>query len=436
MLGIRLAAVALLSIGLMAAPAAQAANQLYQGSWVAESFGNDLVGGTGASEFFSVFGMPQGILCNAGAPRCPLASTPVSAPGGNFSALGDTCTPYTVWNPSRPAKGATACTVTPMGGCQPFPQTPRYRNPAFFTAGGAANNATACTASTTVGGSPATMFLTTNSPDRGVAMKGNPVSGPGVANATAYGVGGAFTIAAAGANPKGPGMRRTTVGSFNNIGGVYLYSYTYATFRNASGFFASGFGPGDFSVPYKQGANTVAKAVVKKGPNQFGGVMRLLGKLTTKVCYFRNGGCSLGENDWRYDAVGTSAMTSGGVVTQGYQALYTAMYYHTALMQVSTIMAIGSRFPWTTGSVTVTATGRGPHKTVERRKGYDARTAGGGGTLQLVTPIITRWLQPAANFETGGVGVLRFEFAPEPAKWMALAAGLSLLTVVYRARGR
>ncbi|MGE4651653.1 MAG: hypothetical protein AAEJ53_12260, partial [Myxococcota bacterium] len=78
--------------------------------------------------------------------------------------------------------------------------------------------------------------------------------------------------------------------------------------------------------------------------------------------------------------------------------------------------------------------GRGPNKTIEQRKGFDSRTVNGSGTLQLVTPVLTRWLQPAAQFETGGVGVLRFTFAPEPRAWMALVSGLSVLAVLYRAR--
>jgi hypothetical protein len=114
---------------------------------------------------------------------------------------------------------------------------------------------------------------------------------------------------------------------------------------------------------------------------------------------------------------------------------HTFKYYHTFLMQTSVIMGIGSRFPWTTGSVTVTATGRGPNNTIERRHGFDNRVSG-IGSVQLVTPIITKWLQPATNFETGGIGILKLEFVPEPGKWMLLVAGLSLLSVFYRFRGR
>jgi hypothetical protein len=95
----------------------------------------------------------------------------------------------------------------------------------------------------------------------------------------------------------------------------------------------------------------------------------------------------------------------------------------------------GSRFPWTTGSVTVTAKGRGPDKTVHYAKGYDNRTPTGGyGTIQLVSPTLTRWLQPCCKFETGGIGILRIKFVPEPRVWVMLVAGGSSLGALYRRR--
>jgi hypothetical protein len=185
--------------------------------------------------------------------------------------------------------------------------------------------------------------------------------------------------------------------------------------------------------------STVASINVKEGAARFGGTMRMLGALTTKVCYFRNGGCSLGENNWRFDAVGASVYTSlGGGITEGYIATYKAYYYHTFLMQTSTVNVYGSRFPWTTGSVTVKATVRGPHETVHYAKGYDNRNAtipNGTGTIQLVTPVLTRWYQPAANYETAGIGILRIKFVPEPQRWAMLVAGISLLAVAYRMQG-
>jgi hypothetical protein len=406
------------------ATTSEAANQQYVGSLVIESFGNDVVGGTGASQFFSVFGMPQGIQCNPLQPRCTINQTPVDSLG-SFSPLGAYCAAIG----PRPAKGATATKFVP----------PLYRNPNFFTPGGAPK-ATSCTATTTASGAPATMFLTTNSTKRGIVMKGAPLTGQDVVTLVGSGPAG-FKVQAAPLTPvkvPGPtgfGIRRTTVGEFNNIF-PYLYSYTYATLRNDAGSFFAGGGPGSFNVKYYQGKAAVAQVKVTAGPNKFGGVMRLLGKLTTKVCYFRNGGCSLGGNDWRYEAIGAKAYTMGGVVTGGYLAQNKAYYYHTNLMQTNTVSVSGSRFPWTTGTVSVTAKYRGPHPTIEVRKGYDNRTSQGMGTIQLVTPLLTRWLLPGSNYETGGVGVMRLQFVPEPRSWLLLVAGLSTLGLLYRLRGR
>jgi hypothetical protein len=49
--------------------------------------------------------------------------------------------------------------------------------------------------------------------------------------------------------------------------------------------------------------------------------------------------------------------------------------------------------------------------------------------------VLTRWLQPAYNSETGGIGILKIKFVPEPQTWAMLVAGVSLLAVGYR-RGR
>jgi hypothetical protein len=56
--------------------------------------------------------------------------------------------------------------------------------------------------------------------------------------------------------------------------------------------------------------------------------------------------------------------------------------------------------------------------------------------MQLVSPVLTRWLQPAVNFETAGIGILRIKFVPEPQTWMVLVAGISMLGLGARLRGR
>jgi hypothetical protein len=431
-------ALGLLSVGIAVATTAQAGNQLFEGSWSVKAFGNECslatsgganpYCGNGApeSEVYGAFGIPQGIQCNADQPRCPFESTPVSSKSGKFAPLGGSqemalyCLPWANWQglgtTARPAKGDTAFYSGMKGGKIP----PHYRNPAFFT----------------TGGQPGTTFCTSTSRSplggKGLVQAGQPVAGTWGAVTT---TGGAFNFGAAGND--GAGVRSTgQIGEFAALY-PYIYSYTYATLQNNAGFFGPGSGPGDFSVKQYQGANTIARARVKEGAAKFGGTMTMLGAYTTKVCYYRNGGCSLGDMNWRYDAIGTSAPTVNGVVTVGYIVTYVGYYYNTALQQSSTINVYGSRFPWTTGSVTLTATGRGPHKTVHYTQGFDNRTATSHkGTIQLVTPVLTRWLQPAVNFETGGVGSLRIKFIPEPQTWAMLLAGVSLLGVGYRMRGR
>jgi hypothetical protein len=229
----------------------------------------------------------------------------------------------------------------------------------------------------------------------------------------------------------------------------YIYSYTYATLRNDQGTFGPGQGPGSFTRQYKLGGvTTVASIMQTAGKKQFGGTMKMLGAMTTKVCYWLQaggGGCSLGVMDWRYDAIGAEGYyySTGGMLTKGVIYTYATRYYNTRLSMYSPAALSGERFPWTTGAVTITAIGRGPHKTVHYAQGYDNRnvtsggefTSLGKGTIQLVSPVLTRWFG-YTFYETAGIGVLRIKFIPEPQTWAMLVAGVSLLGVATRLRGR
>ena len=413
---------AAIALGMPASSDAE--NQQYVGSLIIESRGNDLLPLPKAA--FFVFGMPQGIQCNPGRPLCPLTSTPVVTTFSGkkaFDPLGTLCTPFSYFGPKRAPMSATF-----------FYGPPFYRNPGFFTPMGYPN-ATACTATTTVMGMPATMFLTTNSPLRGYVMKGAPLTGEQIVTLSGTGPAGFKLKAAPTApvkkpGPTGFGLRRTTFGEFNKIY-PYLYSYTYATLRNDKGSFFAGGGPGSFALTYPK-----AYLAVKPGKAKFGGVMRLLGKLTTKGCYYKYGGCSLGNKNGRYDAIGATPYTSMGVVTMGYYAYSTAKLYNTALMTVSYAKAYGPRFPWTTGTALVSVMYPDFATTFEVRKGYDKRTPLGKGTIQLVTPLLTTWVHKGFAAQTGGIGVMRLEFVPEPQKWLLLSIGLLTLGILYRARCR
>jgi hypothetical protein len=429
--GAAIAAVVLVAFAFGATDAG--AQTLYKGTWIAESFGNDKVGGTDASEFFSVYAAPQGNLCNPVNPRCAFSSTPVAytttGPGTakTFNPLGPLCTPLTG---PRPVKGGTVSARVP----------PLYRNPAHFTPGGLANNSS-CPGNVTASGAQATQYLAPFDPQRGAVMNGKPVVGLGYATLT----GADFKIPAAASAPGTEwdklGMFRTTTGSFTNVP-PYLYSYSYATLRNdvgefgvGKGFFSAAAADSTVNFTNMAGGTTVASVKVTKGAGNFGGVMRLLGQLTTKVCYFYQGGCGLGYGEWRYESIGDAGNKNkaGSVVTESFTTSFTFQYYNTALNTFAKYTVVPQRFPWTTGTVTVTATGRGPHKTFVQRKGHDNRSAG-IGTVQLVSPILTQWLgqNPAVQFETGGIAVLNINIVPEPGVLFGLVAGLSLLAVAYR----
>ncbi len=415
----RLLVVGLLSVGIAAATTAQAGTQLFEGSWIIKAFGNEITTGTGESAFYQATRVPLGNQCNNFMPRCSFSSTPVTSMdkwdplGGTLTGINPFCTPFTVFSATmRPAKGATA---THMNGIR-IP--PIYRNPTFFTGNGAPNT-TFCSGATSI------------------VQKGSPVVGTFTAVTTVNQLG-AFSFGSAPATGS-MGIRVTgQIGEFA-ASYPYIYSYTYATFYNARGVFGPNAGPGSFTVAYKTGGVTVAKITVKAGDNKFGGTMQMLGALTTKACYYSNNGCWLGGSDWKYNVAGATAMTDAGVVTAGYVTIQTVMSYHTGIMQSSTFTGVGSRFPWTTGTVTVTAIGRGPHKTVHYEHGYDNRntaTPYGKGTIQMVTPLITKWLGGETEYETAGIGILRIKFIPEPQTWAMLLAGASLIAVGHRMRGR
>jgi hypothetical protein len=388
-----------------------AGGQIYEGSWIAESFGNDKVGiGTEESQYFEVAGIPQGVQCHPNAPLCAISSTPFALTAGNvltvWNPVGPFCRPLTAGEQPRPAKGGTlttggaTCAVPP---CNKKP--PLYRNATFFTPGGSPFNQ-ACEGNQTVSGSPANVYLGPGNPLRGLVQAGAPLTGIGIATtpgnfaspATAFNL----PAAPATAGPPGPAnhMRRTTVGSF--IGeGPYLYSYTYATLRNDAGSF--GAGQGFFSksaaantVTYQnlQGQDIFATVRVKKGSKPFGGVMKLLGSYGNKVCYFYGGGCGLGYGDWGYENIGATGYK--GKVANGTDG---------------TVVA-----PWTSQFI---------------------QTYYNTGTVQLVSPILTQWLSRfggGEKFETGGIAVMKLRFIPEPGAIASLVAGLSMLWVLHRSR--
>jgi hypothetical protein len=93
------------------------------------------------------------------------------------------------------------------------------------------------------------------------------------------------------------------------------------------------------------------------------------------------------------------------------------MYYNTALMQRGTVSGKNTAFPWTTGTVTATGSRRpgGYPPNDMKRTGYDNRTTPNGeGTIQLVTPLLTHWINPTFNDnDSAAIAILRIVFGPD-----------------------
>jgi hypothetical protein len=221
----------------------------------------------------------------------------------------------------------------------------------------------------------------------------------------------------------------------------FNFEIEYADLRNDAGVFAKGSGPGSFTV--SRSLASTAKVRVKAGASRFGGTMRLLGH------YYTNRGIesgspystSVGATPWNLQYLGASAHTVTSVVTGGYtkkSSISRPYYLHPPAgpnFGYSPRVVTVSAFPWTTGTAEVTALS-GPQATILNRKGYDNRTANGAGTLQMVSPMLTRWQNPFGDYHTGSIGIMRLVFVPEPQAWRMLAAGICAIALLYRTSRR
>ena len=204
----------------------------------------------------------------------------------------------------------------------------------------------------------------------------------------------------------------------------------YADLRNDVGGFSAGGGPGNFAIAHG------AKVRVTAGKNQFGGTMRLLGD------YYTNRGLatiskSAGDTPWNLQYIGAGAATAMGKVTGGlqYSAMISRKWLNLGSYGYSARTATISAFPWTTGIVEVTATG-GPQATILKRTGYDNRTPGGAGNIQMVSPALTRWKHPFSDYYTGSIATLKLTFIPEPTALLMLIPGMGALAILHRMSGR
>jgi hypothetical protein len=213
-------------------------------------------------------------------------------------------------------------------------------------------------------------------------------------------------------------ITRNTSGSLSPYPGI-AYTLTSARLNNDPGHFSPGGGPGSFSFVPKLALGKT-RAVVVAGKNQFGGTMRLAGRFSTQ-----NAGKTLGGGRWYGQFPDWGVAVAGGSYAE--MTTVKGVFGFTSPPMAYLSVAVVTGFPWTTGRVTVSAAGDSGFPTRLVRGGYDNRTPGGGGTIQMVTPRLTHW---AAGSHWGDVAVLRVQFAPEPEGWLLLATGLSLLAVL------
>ncbi len=215
--------------------------------------------------------------------------------------------------------------------------------------------------------------------------------------------------------------------------GRYRWSVPYIDVANEPGVFRAGSGAG--LVAWAETLDGVGRGalVVSPGSNRFGGTMKLLGAIETNTGNESFGILSVGVQPWLFENHGGGGLTLDGEVTAlglvtGYNALFTT------LAGASYTQSVFGRFlSWTTGTVSVTAI-HGPFPTVLARHGFDNRNAAGSGEIQMVTPMVTRWVWLEGNYETASIGKLRLTLLPEPPEVALLGAGLAVLALLYRGR--
>jgi hypothetical protein len=281
-------------------------------------------------------------------------------------------------------------------------------------------------------------------------LAGNPLTGQGTIHTT-----GATSTSRAATNPRGFTIIASDLyvdaqGSLTYIF-PYLFTKVYANLRNQRGVFCESCGPGRYSSsprftftgpgPIGQNAR-MGRLGISPGANKFGGTMKLLGTMYSKSLFDDCCDTYLSTRTWLFDYIGASASASGGNITAPAFGQDYVYYWgrHGIATGTDTVQAFA--ISWTTGTVTVTGGGNGvgPFTTIMARAGFDNRDPKGYGEIQMVSPMLTRWIYRSGNRTfvdfTGGIGIMRIHFTPEPHAWMLLGAGLSLLGLLYRANRR
>jgi hypothetical protein len=222
--------------------------------------------------------------------------------------------------------------------------------------------------------------------------------------------------------------------------GPYAFDVQYTNFSNEQGTFGKNMGNGNFTWSENEDtAMAIDRGSVKitEGPNQFGGTMQLLGSFFSNEGFYYKAHLSVAKYSWlfQYNGAGQVTCPLGGTEFGSGPCPGTTVTPNPIVttMNGSEIdsRVYGFMFSWTTGTVSVTAL-HGPFPTVLARHGFDNRDARGAGEIQMVTPMLTRWVWTFGNYDTASIGHVKLDFAPEPQEWLMLAAGVSMLGLLYR----
>jgi hypothetical protein len=223
----------------------------------------------------------------------------------------------------------------------------------------------------------------------------------------------------------------------------YIFGKTYVQLKNKTGVFSENNGPGRygpvdiyFAGGFQQGEGGLG---VTPGDHAFGGTMTLLGTVYDIEGFQEGTGDTyIAKYTWLFQYVGGEAGTTGNSqISAPYIKDAHNWYIGRVYGWQDTSTVVAKALSWTTGTATATAVG-GPVHTVMRRAGFDNRDPHGYGDIQMVSPMLTRWVYEGQtkSYYSAGVGIMQLRVAPEPHEWMLLGAGLSMLGLLYRANRR
>jgi hypothetical protein len=235
-------------------------------------------------------------------------------------------------------------------------------------------------------------------------------------------------------------MSQLASGASGAYASPYIWSKVYIDLKNDRAVFCENCGVGRYSsnagFKFTEFGGYGGMSVIP-GEHKFGGTMRLLGTVYDLEGFKSEFDTYVAKYEWLFQYMGGGGSASNSAIQGPGQAVGYNPYIGRFGGFTGTTTVRAYVLSWTTGTATVTATG-GPYVTVLARAGFDNRTGHGRGDIQMVSPMLTRWIYKGGTkaYFTAGIGIMQLRVAPEPHEWMLLGAGLSMLGLLYRANRR